>query len=114
MISHRVAFAEFLQVIGIVGSHHPVFHTGNLPGLALLVVLDSTHHADLVADGQDIQATAGQVMTIVDIDAIAPAGLVIIIFHIDALAAAVHGYDAIKSDFHIAVIFNVGPQFPQG
>ena len=108
-----MAFADELNVAGIVGLHGTVAQAGDLPGAASFVILDSTHNADLIAHGEDLQTLTVQVVAIVNSHAVVDIVFAVVIFHVDSLAVLT-GDNAVESDLHTIVLFNVVSQFAEG
>ena len=100
-IGRLVAFAELLQVVGIIGLHDTVAHVGDLPGAAALVELDRAHDADLVAHLQDLQAGGAEVEAVVDIHTEVQAGFGIQAFHINAVVVLLSKDVVVKQGLYL-------------
>ena len=108
-----MAGTDQLDVARIFGLHHPVVQVGDLPGAAGGVILDRAHDTDLVANGQNLQADAGQIVAVVDLHTVPQIGLGVIGLHIDR-AVVVHGDHAVKGHLDAVVGFGVGTQLLDG
>ena len=85
-----MAFAELLDIVGVIGLHGAVAQAGNLPGAAGFIILHGAHDTHFITRIEDLHAVAIEAVAIIDAHAVVHIGFAVINFHIAALVG-IHG-----------------------